>query len=145
MRFFGKTFNVKGGNFAEHIFVKCSKKKKAFFDDENGIWQVLKTSILNTGHYSSVSKSNGLKVKKLGAQLLMKGRFWWLASVQWWSFGEITNSLDICALKVSANPNTRDWKQSCQSVQYLTKLFQCWKKLPLIKFRWHQAKTNNHV
>ena len=45
---FGETFTVTGGNFANHIFVKCPSQKKNVFDSQNGIWQVLKTSILNT-------------------------------------------------------------------------------------------------
>ena len=45
--FFGEAFIVIGGNLAEHIIVKCPPKM-AFFDGQNGIWQVLKTSILNT-------------------------------------------------------------------------------------------------
>ena len=45
---FGEAFTVTGGNFAQHIFVKCQKSKK-FFDGQNGIWRVLKTSILNIG------------------------------------------------------------------------------------------------
>ena len=42
---FGKAFTMTSGNFAKHIFVKCPPKK---IDNKNGIWQVLKTSILNT-------------------------------------------------------------------------------------------------
>ena len=44
---FGQVFTVQGENFAEHIFVKSSQHIN-FSDDQNGIWQALKTSILNT-------------------------------------------------------------------------------------------------
>ena len=43
---FGEAFTMKGGNFAEHILVKCPPPKKNF-DGQNGIWQALRTWILN--------------------------------------------------------------------------------------------------
>ena len=42
---FGETFIVTSGNFVEHIFCEVPKK---LFDGQNGILQVLKTSILNS-------------------------------------------------------------------------------------------------
>jgi hypothetical protein len=52
---FGEAFTMKGENFAKHIFVKCPKtqQKKNFFDDQNGVWQMLKTWIFNTGGNSN--------------------------------------------------------------------------------------------
>ena len=52
---FEKAFTVKGGvwrkggNFVEHIFLWSASQlpKKHFFDYQNGIWQVLKTPMLN--------------------------------------------------------------------------------------------------
>ena len=61
---------MKGGNFAEHIFVKCPLKKRKKFDSQNGIRQALKISILNiAGKFSDIvgqdpsdSRSNRLHV-----------------------------------------------------------------------------------
>ena len=40
---------VQGENFAEHIFVMCPqyKKQKKILNDQIGIWQAFKTSMLN--------------------------------------------------------------------------------------------------
>ena len=38
---FGEAFSVTGGNFAEHIFVKCSPPKEFFFDSQIKHWSIL--------------------------------------------------------------------------------------------------------